>query len=111
MFQFIDKGNLLYFRDEMMAEALTSRIDPHAGNLARAILSLIKNYDAKNPTFSQNVTLNEIRSRIQKQFHDATLLKFLEDYLQVVSKYQTGLANYLVVINQVELFTVNIKYY
>ncbi|KAF4524675.1 hypothetical protein B566_EDAN009519 [Ephemera danica] len=95
-------------QDEMLAEALTSRIDIHAGNLARTVLSLIHDYNHSQPNFSKQVSLNEIRTQIQKQFPDRVLQKYLEDYLQVVVNDSSHLLKQADYANKME-FTVTLK--
>ena len=65
----------------MLAAALTSRVDEHAGELVRIILSLLEEHNAKV------VQIHEVRAKVRKACPGSHLENFLEDYLQILGNY------------------------
>lgn len=69
----------------MLAQAVTDRIDPHAGSLVRVLVKLMANVDPWMPQ-SQSLHKTNIREEVRQLYPNTNLSTFLDDYLQVVSK-------------------------
>jgi len=76
--------NLLNFRDEMFAEALTARIDCHAGNLVRCLLQLMTDSGDAFEETSSIFHKPTIHSIVKMNYPGSPLEQNITEYLQVL---------------------------
>nr|CAG4651772.1 EOG090X04YD [Triops cancriformis] len=76
-------------RNSLLVHAVTRRIDAHAGELVKAILSQVSDSSKPWPATSGTCQLHQIRSYLNKTNPQSTLLQYLDQYFKVVEEDST----------------------
>ncbi|XP_065346314.1 DNA-directed RNA polymerase III subunit RPC3 [Cloeon dipterum] len=82
-------------RDEMFAEALTGRVDCHAGNLVRVLLQLMADTGPAMSDVSNILHKPFIISAVKNSYSGSPLEAHLSEYLQILSQDSSSLVKNL----------------
>jgi hypothetical protein len=67
----------------MLAQAVTDRVDPHAGNLVRVLLKLMADTDPWMPV-SQPIHRTHIEEEVRQRYLNTNLNLHLDEYIRVL---------------------------
>lgn len=80
----------MYFRDEIMASAITRRFDENAGQLMKRMLDLMYLRTAEWKDTSNPIPYVEIKDAIRK-LNYPTLIQYLDQYLCLIGQSKVSI--------------------